>query len=123
MLDILEEDGCAPPPQRHRDPTVVGHDDTLTAQRVVESMRVGHPAEASETLRARPPRLVKTVGASFEDEGYAATRAFYEARGFLPLEEISDLDWHGPTLIMVKALGSAAPTPDGSRSPRTGSDQ
>ena len=47
---------------------------------------------------------VKTVGASFEDEGYAATRAFYEARGFLPLEEIDGLDWEGPTLIMVKLL-------------------
>lgn len=47
---------------------------------------------------------VKTVGASFDDEGYAATRAFYEARGFLPLEEVSDLDWDGPTLIMVKPL-------------------
>ena len=29
---------------------------------------------------------VKTVGPSWEDEGYAATRAFYAARGFLPLE-------------------------------------
>lgn len=47
---------------------------------------------------------VKTVGASFEDEGYAATRAFYAARGFLPLEEIKNLDWDGPTLIMVKPL-------------------
>lgn len=47
---------------------------------------------------------VKTVGASYEDEGYAATRAFYEARGFLSLEEMSELDWDGPTLIMVKPL-------------------
>ena len=47
---------------------------------------------------------VKTVGPSFADEGYAATRAFYRARGFLPLEEISGLDWDGPTLIMVKLL-------------------
>lgn len=47
---------------------------------------------------------VKTVGASFADEGYAATRAFYEARGFLPLQEVDGLDWDGPTLIMVKML-------------------
>ncbi|QDO87974.1 GNAT family N-acetyltransferase [Ornithinimicrobium ciconiae] len=47
---------------------------------------------------------VKTVGASFADEGYAATRAFYQARGFLPLEEFEGLDWDGPTLIMVKPL-------------------
>lgn len=47
---------------------------------------------------------VKTVGPSFDDQGYAATRAFYEARGFLPLEEINGLDWDGPTLILVKLL-------------------
>lgn len=47
---------------------------------------------------------VKTVGASFEDEGYAATRAFYDARGFLPLQEVDGLDWDGPTLVMVKPL-------------------
>lgn len=48
---------------------------------------------------------VKTVGASFEDEGYAATRAFYAARGFLPLQEHERLDWDGPTLVLVKPLG------------------
>lgn len=47
---------------------------------------------------------VKTVGASFDDAGYAATRSFYSAKGFLPLEEIHNLDWDGPTLVMVKAL-------------------
>lgn len=56
--------------------------------------------------RADGARLleVKTVGASFVDEGYAATRAFYAARGFLPLEEVTGLDWDGPTVIMVKPL-------------------
>lgn len=39
-----------------------------------------------------------------EDAGYAATRAFYAARGFVPMEEIDELDWGGPTLIMVKPL-------------------
>lgn len=57
-------------------------------------------------LRASEARLVqvKTVGPSFEDEGYAATREFYAALGFLPVEEVDNLDWDGPTLIMVKPL-------------------
>ena len=57
-------------------------------------------------LRADGARLleVKTVGPSYEAAGYAATRAFYAARGFLPLEEVTDFDWPGPTLIMVKPL-------------------
>lgn len=45
---------------------------------------------------------VKTLGARHPDEGYARTRAFYRAVGFLPLEETDDL-WPGnPCLIMVK---------------------
>jgi GNAT superfamily N-acetyltransferase len=48
--------------------------------------------------------MVKTVGPSHEHLGYAATRAFYRATGFLPLEEIEGLDWGGPTVIMVKPL-------------------
>ncbi len=47
---------------------------------------------------------VKTVGPSFDHAGYQSTRAFYEARGFLPLEEVSGLDWDGPAVIMVKPL-------------------
>ncbi len=47
---------------------------------------------------------VKTVGPSYADDGYAATRAFYTARGFLPVEEIEGLDWDGPTVIMIKPL-------------------
>lgn len=47
---------------------------------------------------------VKTVGESYADAGYAATRGFYLARGFLPLEEVDGFDWDGPTLIMVKPL-------------------
>lgn len=63
-------------------------------------------AAIEHELRADGVRLleVKTVGASYEDEGYAATRAFYAARGFLPLEEVEGLDWDGPTVIMVKPL-------------------
>ncbi|WP_431911863.1 GNAT family N-acetyltransferase [Nonomuraea jabiensis] len=45
---------------------------------------------------------VKTLGAKHPDPGYARTRAFYRAVGFLPLEETDDL-WPGnPCLIMVK---------------------
>ncbi len=47
---------------------------------------------------------VHTVGPSFENESYAATRHFYESAGFHPLEEHSGLDWPGPSLILVKVL-------------------
>jgi len=47
---------------------------------------------------------VKTIGESFDDEGYAATRAFYRSRGFVPMEEICNISWDGPTLILAKAL-------------------
>jgi GNAT superfamily N-acetyltransferase len=47
---------------------------------------------------------VKTLGPSHPDRGYADTRAFYAACGFLPVEELLDL-WPGnPCLIMVKPL-------------------
>jgi GNAT superfamily N-acetyltransferase len=47
---------------------------------------------------------VKTLGPSRESEGYAATRRFYEARGFVPIEEFPDL-WPGnPCLLLVKKL-------------------
>ena len=55
---------------------------------------------------ARGVRLlsVKTLGASHPDPGYARTRHFYEASGFLPLEE-TDLWGEGtPCLVMVKPL-------------------
>jgi N-acetylglutamate synthase-like GNAT family acetyltransferase len=49
---------------------------------------------------------VKTLGPSREDEGYARTRKFYLAMGFIPLEETTAL-WgeDNPALIMVKPLG------------------
>lgn len=47
---------------------------------------------------------VKTLGPSHSDAGYADTRRFYEACGFLPVEELLDY-WPGnPCLIMVKPL-------------------
>ena len=57
-------------------------------------------------LRAAGVRLleVHTVGPSREDAGYARTRAFYEAVGFVPMNELERIDWSGPTLILVKPL-------------------
>jgi GNAT superfamily N-acetyltransferase len=47
---------------------------------------------------------VKTLGPSRPDAAYAATREFYTALGFEPLEEFAEL-WPGnPCLLMVKAL-------------------
>jgi GNAT superfamily N-acetyltransferase len=47
---------------------------------------------------------VHTVGASFDSEPYARTRAFYYAMGFYSLEQHDNLDWAGPTLILVRQL-------------------
>jgi ribosomal protein S18 acetylase RimI-like enzyme len=48
---------------------------------------------------------VKTRGPSGESEEYAPTRAFYEALGFLSLEERTDIWGPGnPCLILVKPL-------------------
>jgi GNAT superfamily N-acetyltransferase len=61
---------------------------------------------AEEWLRARGGQYlqVKTLGPSRPDENYARTRAFYEAMGFVPLEELHGL-WEGsPALILVKHL-------------------
>ncbi|WP_415948259.1 GNAT family N-acetyltransferase [Streptomyces sp. KLOTTS4A1] len=58
-------------------------------------------------LRADGCRMlqVKTLGPSHPDAGYAGTRAFYRAAGFIPVEETDDL-WPGtPCLIMVKQIG------------------
>jgi GNAT superfamily N-acetyltransferase len=61
---------------------------------------------AEEYLRERDVEYlqVKTLGPSDDDEGYARTRAFYEARGFTPLEEINGLWEANPCLLLVKAL-------------------
>ena len=48
---------------------------------------------------------VKTLGPSNPDAGYAKTRAFYEALGFRPLEELTRIwDENNPCLILVKRL-------------------
>ncbi|WP_250444031.1 GNAT family N-acetyltransferase [Actinotalea sp. C106] len=47
---------------------------------------------------------VKTLGQAHPDDGYRRTRLFYEAHGFLRLEEFTDL-WPGtPCLFMAKHL-------------------
>ena len=47
---------------------------------------------------------VKTLGPSRPDEGYARTRAFYDAMGFVPLEELQGLWESNPCLLLVKRL-------------------
>lgn len=47
---------------------------------------------------------VHTVGPSYDDAGYAATRAFYRGLGFTPIHEYDRLDWDGPTLVLIKQL-------------------
>jgi GNAT superfamily N-acetyltransferase len=61
---------------------------------------------AEEYLRERGVEYlqVKTLGPSDDDAGYARTRAFYEARGFVPLEELHGLWEDNPCLLLVKAL-------------------
>jgi len=64
-------------------------------------------AVADDYLRARQVEYlqVKTLGPSYADEGYERTRRFYEACGFVPLEEIHGLwDTDNPCLLMVKRL-------------------
>jgi len=50
---------------------------------------------------------VKTLAPSHPDPYYAATRSFYEAVGFLPVEVFPTL-WnvHNPCLLMLKPLSS-----------------
>jgi GNAT superfamily N-acetyltransferase len=63
-------------------------------------------AAAEDYLRARSVDYlqVKTLGPSDPDEGYERTRRFYEARGFVALEEIHGLWEQNPCLLMVKRL-------------------
>jgi GNAT superfamily N-acetyltransferase len=47
---------------------------------------------------------VKTLGPSHPDAGYALTREFYRAMGFLPVEEITGLWPDNPCLVLIKVL-------------------
>lgn len=63
-------------------------------------------AAVESDLRADGVRIleVHTVGPSNENEGYARTREFYRAQGFVAMNELQRIDWNGPTLILVKPL-------------------
>jgi GNAT superfamily N-acetyltransferase len=62
-------------------------------------------AEAHARGRGVEYLQVKTLGPSNPDPGYARTRAFYEALGFRPLEELTQIwDENNPCLILVKRL-------------------
>ncbi len=69
-------------------------------------------ARAEQWCAAEGVRVlqVKTLGPSAADEGYARTRAFYSALGFVPLEETTAF-WgeRQPTLVLVKPV-TPAPT-------------
>lgn len=62
---------------------------------------------AEAHLRGRGVRFlqVKTLAPSKADDGYARTRAFYEARGFVTLEDFPDLwDPHNPARQLIKTI-------------------
>ena len=67
-------------------------------------------AEAMATSEGARILTVKTLGPSRPDIAYAATRAFYLARGFLPMEEFASLwrDPPNPCLFLAKPLLSAS---------------
>jgi len=67
--------------------------------------RLLQAAERFALLEGRSWLTVKTLSPSHESAPYAATRAFYLAAGFEPLEEFVDL-WGpaNPCLMMVKRL-------------------
>jgi len=68
-------------------------------------------AAVERVLVAEHVRLlhVKTLGPTHPSAEYAQTRAFYAARGFVPMEELPDL-WPGnPCLVMVKPLPGSDP--------------
>lgn len=54
---------------------------------------------------------VKTLGPSHPDRGYADTRCFYEAMGFMPLEETDLWGEDNPCLFMVKPILMVKPIP------------
>jgi GNAT superfamily N-acetyltransferase len=52
---------------------------------------------------------VKTLSSVHPDPGYVKTRAFYQAMGFRPLEELPDFwDAENPCLMLIKKLGEPA---------------
>lgn len=62
---------------------------------------------AQEWLRRQDVEYlqVKTLGPTNEDANYDKTRDFYQALGFRPLEELSQIwDKNNPCLILIKRL-------------------
>jgi len=61
---------------------------------------------AEDWARARALRFltVKTLGPSHPDPAYAASRRFYRAMGFQPIEEIQDIGPGNPCLLLLKPL-------------------
>jgi GNAT superfamily N-acetyltransferase len=59
-----------------------------------------------EDLRAAGVRIleVHTLGPSDDDEGYARTREFYFAQGFIPISELPLVGEEDPILVLVKPL-------------------
>lgn len=68
-------------------------------------------ARAEDYALARSLRFltVKTLAHSHPDPYFGATRRFYEAMGFLPLEELPELWPDNPCLMMIKHLVAGSP--------------
>jgi GNAT superfamily N-acetyltransferase len=83
--------------------------DLLAVRRDLHGLGIGRRivARVEADLRADGVKLlqVKTFGPSGSSIEYERTRAFYDAVGFLPLEERTDIWGPGnPCLILVKPL-------------------
>ena len=78
----------------------------LAVRRDRHRQGVGRALVDAVVSRAAGVRLleVHTVGPSHEDAGYARTREFYVAQGFVAMNELPRIDWDGPTLILVRPL-------------------
>ena len=63
-------------------------------------------AETAARAEGRRFLTVKTQGPSAGYEPYERTRRFYQALGYAPLEEFTEIwDAQNPALLMVKAVG------------------
>jgi ribosomal protein S18 acetylase RimI-like enzyme len=90
-------------------PPVAAEIEVLAVRRSLHRQGIGRQLidHVEADLRSCGTRLlqVKTFGPSGVSDEYARTRAFYEAIGFIPLEERTDI-WgpDNPCLISVKPL-------------------
>jgi GNAT superfamily N-acetyltransferase len=93
----------------HRHTPVAAEIDLLAVRRDIHRLGIGRRILDRVVTDARVDGVkllqVKTFGPSGDSVEYARTRAFYEAVGFLPLEERTDI-WgpENPCLILVKPL-------------------